>query len=59
MPARAGLRYQLAESARRLTRAVRARYADSTGRLENALLTASALRQASEAEAARGADGPR
>ncbi|MBO0770651.1 MAG: dynamin family protein [Actinobacteria bacterium] len=51
--ARADLQYRLAESTRRLTRAVGARYDDSTGRLHSALLTASAVRQATAAEAAR------
>jgi Dynamin family len=51
--ARADLQYRLAESARRLARAVEARYTGSTRRLEDALLAAAGLRQASETEAAR------
>ena len=49
--ARADLQYRLAEATRRLTRVVESRYSDSTGRLENALLTAAALRQATLGEA--------
>src|SRR6266568_1875938 len=44
--ARADLQYRLAEATRQLARAVVARYAESTGRLENALRTAAALRAA-------------
>jgi hypothetical protein len=50
--ARADLQYRLAEATRRLARVVESRYSDSTGRLENAILTAAALRQATEGEAA-------
>jgi GTP-binding protein EngB required for normal cell division len=49
--ARADLQYRLAESTRGLTRAVRLRYDDSTGRLQAALRTAATLRQVSEREA--------
>ncbi|MBO0777146.1 MAG: hypothetical protein J2P34_12615, partial [Actinobacteria bacterium] len=51
--ARADLQYRLAEATRRLVRAVTDRYTDSTSRLESALLSAAALRQATEEEAAR------
>jgi hypothetical protein len=51
--ARADLQYRLAEAARRLIREVEARYAASTGRLEQALWTADALRGASAEDAAR------
>jgi hypothetical protein len=50
--ARADLQYRLAEATRRLVRLVEARYTDSTGRLENALGTAAALRQVTAGEAA-------
>jgi hypothetical protein len=50
--ARADLQYRLAEATRLLSRAVGDRYRQSAGRLENALLTASALRSATEQEAA-------
>jgi tRNA U34 5-carboxymethylaminomethyl modifying GTPase MnmE/TrmE len=50
--ARADLQYRLAEATRRLIRAVADRYADSTGRLESALLTAAAARTATGDEAA-------
>ena len=49
--ARADLQYRLAESTRGLTRAVRQRYDDSTGRLKAALRTAATLRQVSAREA--------
>ncbi|HEV3288835.1 MAG TPA: hypothetical protein VG123_07565, partial [Streptosporangiaceae bacterium] len=42
-----------AEATRRLIRAAADRYADSTGRLENALRTAAAVRTATDDEAAR------
>jgi GTP-binding protein EngB required for normal cell division len=51
--ARADLQYRLAEATRRLIRAAADRYADSTGRLENALRTAAAVRTATDDEAAR------
>jgi len=51
--ARADLQYRLAEATRRLIRSVGDRYADSTGRLENALRTAAALREATEGQAAQ------
>src|SRR6266542_3720288 len=51
--ARADLQYRLAEATRRLVRAIGARYADSTGRLENALRTAAAAREATAGDAAR------
>lgn len=51
--ARADLQYRLAEATRRLTRVVQARYTESTGRLENALLEAAVLRQATDAEVAQ------
>jgi hypothetical protein len=50
--ARADLQYRLAGATRRLSRAIEDRYRESTGRLENALFTASALRSATEEEAA-------
>jgi hypothetical protein len=50
--ARADLQYRLAEATRLLSRAIEDRYRNSAGRLENALLTASALRSATEEEAA-------
>lgn len=51
--ARADLQYRLAEATRQLARAVVARYAESTGRLENALRTAAALRAATTDDAAQ------
>jgi GTP-binding protein EngB required for normal cell division len=51
--ARADLQYRLGEATRRLIRDVDARYAASTGRLENALGAAASQRQASAGEAAR------
>jgi GTP-binding protein EngB required for normal cell division len=51
--ARADLQHRLAEATRRLIRAVADRYADNTGRLENALRTAAAVRAATDDEAAR------
>lgn len=51
--ARADLQYRLAEAARRLVRVVEARYAGSTSRLENALLSAATLRQSTAEEAAQ------
>jgi Dynamin family len=51
--ARADLQYRLAEATRRLIRAVADRYADSTGRLESALQTATTARTATDDEAAR------
>jgi hypothetical protein len=51
--ARADLQYRLAEASRQLARAVRDRYADSTGRLESALRTATAARAATADDAAR------
>ena len=51
--ARADLQYRLAEATRRLIRDVETRYTDSTGRLENALQTAAAQRQATAGEAAQ------
>jgi GTP-binding protein EngB required for normal cell division len=50
--ARADLQYRLAEATRQLVRTVEARYADSTGRLDGALETAAAARQATASEAA-------
>ncbi|HUY48565.1 MAG TPA: dynamin family protein [Streptosporangiaceae bacterium] len=50
--ARADLQYRLAEATRQLVRAVEARYADGTGRLESALRTAAALWEATTGEAA-------
>ena len=51
--ARADLQYRLAEATRQLGRAVAGRYAESTGRLESALLTAGAAREATAGDAAR------
>jgi GTP-binding protein EngB required for normal cell division len=51
--ARADLQYRLAEATRRLTRETEARYAESTDRLENALRTAAAQREATAGEAAQ------
>ncbi len=51
--ARADLQYRLAEATRRLGREISARYADSTGRLENALKSAAAQRAATAADAPR------
>ena len=48
--ARADLQYRLAEATRQLIRSVQSRYTDSTGRLENALRTAAALREATAQE---------
>jgi len=48
--ARADLQYRLAEATRQLIRSVQSRYTDSTGRLENALRTAAALREATAEE---------
>jgi hypothetical protein len=50
--ARADLQYRLAEATRRLSRQVEARYAESTGRLENALLAAD-MRNATAGDAAQ------
>ena len=50
--ARADLQYRLAEATRQLVRTVEARYADSTGRLDGALRTAAAVREATASEAA-------
>jgi hypothetical protein len=49
--ARGDLQYRLAEATRALTRAVRQRYADGTGRIRSALRAAAGLREASAAEA--------
>jgi GTP-binding protein EngB required for normal cell division len=51
--ARADLQYRLAEATRQLVRAIGARYAESTFRLESALRTAAAARQTTADEAAR------
>ncbi|HTP16577.1 MAG TPA: hypothetical protein VMK13_12165, partial [Streptosporangiaceae bacterium] len=51
--ARADLQYRLAEATRRLIREAEARYAESTGRLANALATAAAQREATAGEAAQ------
>ena len=51
--ARADLQYRLAEATRRLIREAEARYAESTGRLANALETAAAQREATAGEAAQ------
>jgi small GTP-binding protein len=51
--ARADLQYRLAEATRALSRAMRLRYAEGTGRLETALETAAQLRQATAGEAGR------
>jgi len=51
--ARADLQYRLAEATRQLVRAMGDRYADSTGRLEGALRTAAAAREATADDAAR------
>jgi hypothetical protein len=51
--ARADLQYRLAEAARQLVRAVGARYAQSTFRLESALRTAASLREATADDGAR------
>ena len=51
--ARADLQYRLAEATRQLTRAIGARYADSTCRLESALRTAATARQATTADTQR------
>jgi hypothetical protein len=51
--ARADLQYRLAEATRQLLRAVDARYAESTARLEGALRTAAVARQATADDAAR------
>ena len=48
--ARADLQYRLAEATRQLIRSVQSRYTDSTGRLENALRSAAALREATAEE---------
>jgi small GTP-binding protein len=50
--ARADLQYRLAEATRALSRAMRLRYAEGTGRLQTALETAAQLRQATAGEAA-------
>ena len=50
--ARADLQYRLAEATRQLTAAVAARYTGSTGRLEAALRSAAAVREATASEAA-------
>ena len=51
--ARADLQYRLAEATRQLGRVVAGRYAESTGRLESALRTAGAMREATASDAAR------
>ena len=51
--ARADLQYRLAEATRQLIRAVGDRYAESTGRLESALRTAAAAREAAAGDAAQ------
>jgi Dynamin family len=51
--ARGDLQYRLAEATRRLLRAVNARYAESTARLEGALRTAAAAREATADDTAR------
>ena len=51
--ARADLQYRLAEATRQLVRAIGDRYAEGTGRLENALRTAAAAREATADDAAR------
>jgi len=51
--ARADLQYRLAETTRKLVRAIDARYAESTGRLQNALRTAATAREATAEGAAR------
>ena len=51
--ARADLQYRLAEATRQLIRAVADRYAESTGRLESALRTAAAAREATAGDGAR------
>jgi GTP-binding protein EngB required for normal cell division len=51
--ARADLQYRLAEATRALSRAMRVRYAEGTGRLETALETAAQLRKATAGEAAQ------
>jgi small GTP-binding protein len=51
--ARADLQYRLAEATRTLSRAMRLRYAEGTGRLQTALETAAQLRQATAGEAAQ------
>jgi len=51
--ARADLQYRLAEATRQLVRAIEARYAASTFRLESALRTAAVARESTAGEAAR------
>jgi small GTP-binding protein len=51
--ARADLQYRLAEATRALSRVLRLRYAEGTGRLQTALQTAAELRQATASEAAQ------
>jgi Dynamin family len=51
--ARGDLQYRLAEATRQLVRAVAARYAESTFRLEGALRTAAAVREATADDTAR------
>jgi small GTP-binding protein len=51
--ARADLQYRLAEATRQLVRAVAARYAESTGRLQGALRAAATTRAAAAGDAAR------
>lgn len=51
--ARADLQYRLAEATRQLVRAIGARYAQSTFRLESALRTAAIAREATTEDAAR------
>jgi len=51
--ARADLQYRLAEATRTLSRAMRLRYAEGTGRLQTALETAAQLRHATAGEAAQ------
>jgi hypothetical protein len=51
--ARADLQYRLAEATRQLVRAIGARYTESTSRLESALRTAAAAREATAGDTAR------
>ena len=51
--ARADLQYRLAEASRKLVRAIGARYAESTFRLESALRTAATARESTTGDAAR------
>jgi hypothetical protein len=54
---RGDLQYRLAEATRALVRVVEQRYADGTGRMQDALRAAAELREASDAEASRGEAG--